>query len=122
MTKQVSKSTTRSKKAKAKSTSKQKHKVQGRGYCIRCATGIDFSTDKPLCDKDYTIWAEHEDPEFAEEYCHSCGKEKDTSYAKPLCITCFKKIAKGTDAPKRSVPPWFKKKTPDKTPPKRERR
>ena len=116
-----SKATAPVKKAKTKSAAKQKHKVQGRGYCIRCAAGIDFSTDKPLCDKDYAIWAEYEDPEYGEEYCHSCGKEKVTSYAKPVCITCFKKIAKGTDAPKRSVPPWFKKKTPSKTSPKRKR-
>ncbi|MCH8910947.1 MAG: hypothetical protein IH867_09425 [Chloroflexi bacterium] len=90
---------------------KRQPKVQTQGHCIRCGTGIAFSTDRPLCDKDYGIWAQYEDPEYPEDYCHSCGKEKDTSYAKPLCTTCFKKNATATGAPKRPVPTWFRNKT-----------
>jgi phosphatidylserine/phosphatidylglycerophosphate/cardiolipin synthase-like enzyme len=81
----------RTKKAAAK-TSKTE------GHCIRCATVLPFSVEKPLCDKDYRTWARYEDPDYGEDYCHSCGKKHDTSYAKPLCRPCWTKHAKAAAA------------------------
>lgn len=64
------------------------------GHCLRCGKEIPVSVDRPLCDKDYRIWARYEDPNYKETYCHACGKERDTSYAKPLCRSCWTKHAK----------------------------
>lgn len=68
------------------------------GHCIRCGTNIPFSVQKPLCDKDYRTWARYEDPDYGEDYCHSCGREHETSYAKPLCRPCWTKNAKAVSA------------------------
>lgn len=97
------------KKTPPKRTASKTKKTQP-AYCIRCATTIPFSMDRPLCEKDYKSWARYEDPEYQEEYCHSCGKERDTSYAKPVCLSCFKKNAAAYGTSKRNVPPWFRKK------------
>ena len=60
------------------------------GACIRCARPADFNTDKPLCPHCYESWAEHQNPDYPEKYCHSCGKRKSVTYAKPLCSSCYK--------------------------------
>ena len=98
-------------RAKASASNKSTPKVRTRGHCIRCAASIAFSVTQPLCDKDYKIWAQYEDPEYPEDYCHSCGKERDTTYDKPLCASCFKNQATSTGKAKRTVPPWLRKKT-----------
>ena len=95
-------------KRASKSTSAKTAKLPTKGHCIRCNTSISFSMDRPLCDKDYKTWARYEDKEWEEDYCHSCGKERDTSYGKPLCMDCFKKHATALN-PGKSVPPWFRK-------------
>ena len=56
------------------------------------------------------MWAQYEDSEYPEAYCHSCGKERDTTYDKPLCGSCFKSQAKINTKITRSIPPWFRKK------------
>ncbi len=98
-----------SNKAPAKKPTPKTNMTQ-QGHCIRCAATIPFSMERPLCDKDYKIWARYEDPEYPEDYCHSCGKERDTTYDKPLCGSCFKSQAKINTKTTRSIPPWFRKK------------
>ncbi len=34
-------------------------------------------------------WRRYAKPEYKELLCHDCGNERATSYAKPLCRTCF---------------------------------
>jgi hypothetical protein len=94
----------------AKASKKTGSSASTTAHCIRCETTIPFSMDRPLCDKDYKIWAQYEDPDYQETYCHSCGKERETSYAKPVCLSCFKKNSPSSGAKSRSVPPWFRKK------------
>lgn len=65
------------------------YKVQPRGACIRCGTKVQFDISKPLCDAHYDEWAKWKNNEYEEKFCHSCGKSNATSYAKPLCASCF---------------------------------
>ena len=65
------------------------------GHCIRCGEPIDFDANKPLCGQCYQIWARYADPDYAEKYCHRCGKEKSAiSMGKPLCLPCFRQADK----------------------------
>lgn len=59
------------------------------GMCIRCGTDIRLNPDRPLCGECYRIWAQWQDYGYPENFCHACGKETDTSMAKPLCYPCF---------------------------------
>lgn len=98
----------KSKPAAKKSPTKKTAVVKA--HCIRCSKSIPYSMDRPLCEPHYKSWARYENEEYPEEYCHSCGKERETTYAKPLCIDCFRKQASSDGPQKRSVPPWFRKK------------
>ena len=60
------------------------------GYCIRCGVGIPINPEKPLCANDYKSWNRYQNPDYEEKYCHSCGREHDTSVAKPLCRRCWR--------------------------------
>ena len=60
-----------------------------RGYCIRCEKRIPFDTDKPFCWECFSIWSQFENPEYEENFCHSCGEYGTTSMVKPLCYNCF---------------------------------
>jgi phosphatidylserine/phosphatidylglycerophosphate/cardiolipin synthase-like enzyme len=61
------------------------------GYCIRSRDKIPFDTEKPLCADCFSKWNKYHDEDYAEKYCHSCGKSAKTTFAKPLCMTCWKK-------------------------------
>ncbi len=63
------------------------------GSCIRCGREIGLNPSRPLCDSCYDSWAEYENEDYPEKFCHACGKPRQTSYAKPLCWTCFQKLA-----------------------------
>lgn len=60
-------------------------------FCIRCRDRLPFNPDYPLCDKCYSGWAEYNNPNYREHYCHLCGKQRKTTKAKPLCTSCFSK-------------------------------
>lgn len=63
-----------------------------RGFCIRCGKRIDYDVDAPHCLDCYRVWKKHENPEYREKYCHSCGKPKEwITKAKPRCSTCYKR-------------------------------
>ncbi|MCE2469699.1 MAG: hypothetical protein J4F32_04160 [Dehalococcoidia bacterium] len=63
-------------------------RIQGT-HCIRCSALIPHNLDKPLCDKCFAIWDEYKNREYTERYCHACGKEAPTTYAKPRCASCY---------------------------------
>lgn len=65
------------------------------GECIRCGMRVSFNVEKPMCDKCYVIWAKYKNREHPEKYCHSCGKETQTAFWKPLCLECYSKTANG---------------------------
>jgi len=67
------------------------------GYCIRCGEKIKLDPNHPLCDKCYLIWAKFGDTKYQEKYCHACGKNEPShksSYEKPICYPCYKKLFK----------------------------
>ena len=63
------------------------------GHCIRCGTDIDYDPLHPLCPDHYGVWARFKNDEYAEEYCHACGKKHKATYAKPLCLACYRRLA-----------------------------
>ena len=61
------------------------------GFCLRCASEIPFDPGHPYCKSDYRSWARFKNEEYEERHCHACGKEHDTSMAKPICVSCYRK-------------------------------
>jgi hypothetical protein len=55
---------------------------------------IRENPDRPLCCHCYSIWAQYSDPYYPENFCHICGRESNQSYAKPVCLGCYKKYFK----------------------------
>jgi len=64
------------------------------GYCIRCREEIPQNPNDPLCSKDFKSWSRWGNRDFPEKYCHICGKESEQSVAKPVCMSCYKKLHK----------------------------
>lgn len=63
------------------------------GHCIRCKEDLPLNPEKPLCPSCYKIWSKYEDADYAEEYCHHCGKKHATSLRKPVCRACYGAMA-----------------------------
>ena len=61
------------------------------GFCLRCRTEIPLVLDRPYCNSHHRTWARFKNENWEEDYCHTCGVEHDTSMAKPLCLSCFRK-------------------------------
>lgn len=57
-------------------------------FCIRTKEGISYDPSKPLSREAYYVWAEFSNPDYREKFCHSCGKEWNTSVRRPLCNEC----------------------------------
>ena len=63
------------------------------GHCIRCGdASIAYNRHEPLCPKCFKSWNRFKDRDYPENHCHRCGKEHDTSMAKPLCRTCWQAV------------------------------
>ncbi|MDA4123785.1 MAG: phospholipase D-like domain-containing protein [Thaumarchaeota archaeon] len=69
----------------------EKPRLGKAGNCIRCGTTVVYHPERPMCDECYAIWAKYKNKDYAEEYCHSCGKKKPTSFRRPLCLACYNK-------------------------------
>lgn len=56
------------------------------GYCIRTGEMIPFNPSKPLSEPAYWSWAQYENPNYKEKYCHKTGKPSNgrTSMANPI--------------------------------------
>lgn len=62
----------------------------GNGFCIRCKSYIDKDVEKPFCYNCFTEWAIWENPDYEENFCHTCGKKDgNLSLARPQCYTCY---------------------------------
>ena len=61
------------------------------GFCLRCGIEIPCAPERPYCDSHYRSWARFKNESYEEKHCHICGTEHDTSMAKPLCLSCFRK-------------------------------
>jgi hypothetical protein len=60
------------------------------GHCIRCGTRGRYSPHSPLCGPCYGTWAEWQNDNYPERFCHRCGVDADVTKVKPLCYTCFR--------------------------------
>jgi len=76
------------------SSQTQRKSTAQSGFCIRCKNTIPLDPGHPLCSNCYQSWANYSDPTYREKFCHVCGKSSQTSYAKPICYDCFKKLKK----------------------------
>jgi hypothetical protein len=47
---------------------------QNVGYCIRSGEEIPFNPNKPMSNAAYHTWAQFENPDYEENYCHKTGK------------------------------------------------
>lgn len=72
------------------------------GFCIRCQEHIDYDPERPLCRQCYRKWADWEDPEYEENYCHRCGREAAEartsgalSMERPECLSCYRERRAG---------------------------
>lgn len=70
---------------KSPQASKTKTK-QTTGFCIRTGVAIPFNPERPMSYEAYKKWAEYEDENYSEKYCHFSGQlsNGDTSFAKPI--------------------------------------
>ena len=59
------------------------------GHCIRCGDAIPSNPERPLCKECYGAWADYENDDYPEKYCHTCGKKAATTMAKPECRPCY---------------------------------
>lgn len=64
------------------------------GHCIRCADAVGADPEKPFCRDCYLSWAEWENPDYQEQFCHLCGRQWTSTKAKPLCRTCWVQSAR----------------------------
>jgi phosphatidylserine/phosphatidylglycerophosphate/cardiolipin synthase-like enzyme len=62
----------------------------GEGHCIRCGDGIPFDPRRPYCRHDFEEWAEWENEDYEDTYCHRCGRDHAATMRRPLCATCFR--------------------------------
>lgn len=63
------------------------------GFCIRCASPIEFASERPYCWDDYQKWAEYKNADYEDSYCHSCGRDFPATMNRPLCRSCYRKAA-----------------------------
>lgn len=70
-----------------------KSKRTAKGHCIRCNAEVSLNPDLPYCDSCYKSWVKYQNPDYEEKHCHSCGKAKATTMAKPLCKPCWEASA-----------------------------
>ena len=63
------------------------------GFCIRCSTTVPPNPTQPYCKGCYSSWKRHENKEYEENRCHTCGKEHKATLVKPVCYACYKKYA-----------------------------
>lgn len=56
------------------------------GYCIRTGQPIPFNPAKPFCYDAYLVWAEFENPDYPEKFCHRTGNQSNgrTSKRNPI--------------------------------------
>jgi hypothetical protein len=60
-----------------------------KGACIRCGDEIAYNPNAPLCHDCWTVWADFQNPDYPEHYCHECGRKAKTSMSYPRCKPCF---------------------------------
>jgi phosphatidylserine/phosphatidylglycerophosphate/cardiolipin synthase-like enzyme len=67
-------------------------RVPAQGHCIRCGEPRAFDTSKPYCREDFEKWAEYENADYPDKFCHGCGSRYPATMNKPLCESCFREF------------------------------
>lgn len=75
---------------------KIKEHLNDSGYCIRCNTDIRLNPSRPYCDRCYKTWSSFGNVDYIERFCHSCGRDYQSSLSVPLCNDCFSYYRKST--------------------------
>ena len=73
------------------STKKALSNIPETGYCIRCSGELKADPTHPYCKDCYSIWKQFGDPDYSEQYCHTCGESNKTTFNKPTCYKCYRK-------------------------------
>ena len=76
-------------------------KVPEAGFCIRCGDAIPADAVLPYCDRDFRSWNRYKNAEYEEEFCHTCGKEHETTMLQPVCPACYRKHKDWVDSTKK---------------------
>lgn len=74
------------------------------GFCIRCRERISLNPAFPLCNNCYNTWADFEDYEYGENFCHICQKSfsyvnSRITYNNPVCPDCRAKYVEDFNRP-----------------------
>lgn len=82
----IKEATQNNKKNLSSGVEKEKKSKIHYGYCIRTGVEITFNPDRPLSIKAFNIWAQFEDYNYPEKYCHFTGElsNGETCYGKPI--------------------------------------
>ena len=57
-------------------------------FCIRCGKPIPFKAGHTHCTDHYKSWSRHQNPDYKENFCASCGVKHKTTRASPHCEAC----------------------------------
>ncbi len=57
------------------------------GHCIFCGTNVSYDPQKPLCRRHWKPGLSDK-PTIKHNYCHGCGKERETTFKEPRCTEC----------------------------------
>ena len=60
--------------------------TQSSGFCIRTGVAIPFNPERPMSYEAYKKWAQYEDENYSEKYCHFSGEPSngETCFARPI--------------------------------------
>ena len=63
---------------------------EDQGFCIRCASSIEFNKFAPYCTQCWVEWKNRGGRDYYEErHCHDCGERSPVTKAKPICDPCY---------------------------------
>lgn len=59
------------------------------GHCLRCRVEISLDPKRPYCAEHYASWAQYQNDEYEEKFCHICGESEEATMKRPLCRDCY---------------------------------
>jgi hypothetical protein len=61
------------------------------GYCIRTKQIIPFNVTHPYGREAFEIWSSNgSNKNYEERFCHHCGRKNASTFARPICIDCYR--------------------------------
>ena len=60
------------------------------GFCIRCGqSASELDSEQPFCSECFHVWSQYKNVDYREKYCHACGAKDKTTFARPMCASCY---------------------------------